>query len=57
VTEESTMQFVEKVRWIELSGLPIIGDLKIDYFMGIDGISAPMILLTAIVCFVATFSS
>jgi NADH-quinone oxidoreductase subunit M len=25
--------------------------------MGIDGISAPMILLTAIVCFVATFAS
>jgi NADH-quinone oxidoreductase subunit M len=57
VTDESTMQFVEKIRWIELSGLPIIGDLRIDYFMGIDGISAPMILLTAIVCFVATFAS
>ena len=57
VTDESTLQFVEKVRWIELSGLPIIGDLRIDYFMGIDGISAPMLLLTAIVCFVATFSS
>jgi len=57
VTDEATMQFVEKVRWIELNGLPIIGDLKIDYFMGIDGISAPMILLTAIVCFVATFAS
>ncbi|MCL2039065.1 MAG: NADH-quinone oxidoreductase subunit M [Bacteroidetes bacterium] len=57
VTDESTLQFVEKFRWIELSGLPIIGDLRIDYFMGIDGISAPMILLTAIVCFVATFSS
>ncbi len=57
VTDESTLQFVEKVRWIELSGLPIIGDLRIDYFMGIDGISAPMILLTAIVCFVATFAS
>jgi NADH-quinone oxidoreductase subunit M len=57
VTDESTLQFVEKVRWIELSSLPIIGDLHIDYFMGIDGISAPMILLTAIVCFVATFAS
>jgi len=57
VTDESTLQFVEKYRWIELTGLPIIGDLRIDYFMGIDGISAPMILLTAIVCFVATFAS
>ena len=57
VNDESTLQFVEKYRWIELTGLPIIGDLRIDYFMGIDGISAPMILLTAIVCFVATFAS
>ena len=57
VTDESTMQFVEKVRWIDMKALPIIGDLKIDYFMGIDGISAPMVLLTALVCFVATFAS
>ena len=57
VTNEASMQFVEKVRWIEIAGLPVIGDLKIDYFMGIDGISAPMLLLTAIVCFVATFAS
>ncbi len=57
VTDESTLQFVEKFRWIELSGMPIVGDLKVDYFMGIDGISAPMLLLTAIVCFVATFAS
>lgn len=51
------MQFVEKVRWIEVAGLPLLGDVKIDYFVGIDGLSAPMILLTAIVCFVASFSS
>ncbi|MDR0927162.1 MAG: NADH-quinone oxidoreductase subunit M [Ignavibacteria bacterium] len=57
VTDEATMQFVEKVRWIDLTGLPLIGDLHIEYFMGIDGISAPMIMLTAIVCFVATFAS
>lgn len=43
--------------WISVSGLPIIGDLKIEYFIGIDGLSAPMILLTAIVCFFATFAS
>ncbi|ROL61584.1 NADH-quinone oxidoreductase subunit M [Bacteroidetes/Chlorobi group bacterium ChocPot_Mid] len=50
-------QFVEKFRWIEVTGLPLLGDVKIDYFMGIDGLSAPMILLTAIVCFVASFAS
>ncbi|MFA6569822.1 MAG: NADH-quinone oxidoreductase subunit M [Bacteroidota bacterium] len=51
------MQFVEKFRWIELGGLPMLGNVRIDYFVGIDGLSAPMILLTAIVCFVASFAS
>lgn len=57
INEISGMQFVEKVRWIEVSGLPLLGDVRIDYFVGIDGISAPMILLTAIICFVASFAS
>jgi len=52
-----SFQFVEKFRWIEVTGLPLLGDVKIDYFMGIDGLSAPLILLTAIVCFVASFAS
>lgn len=57
VTDEASLQFVEKFSWIRLSNLPIIGDLNIDYFMGIDGISAPMLMLTTLVCFVATFAS
>lgn len=57
VNNEQTMQFVEKFTWISLQGLPMIGNLKIEYFLGIDGISAPMILLTAIVSFLATFPS
>lgn len=50
-------QYVEKALWIDVGGLPLLGDVKIYYFIGIDGISAPMILLTAIVCFVASFAS
>jgi NADH-quinone oxidoreductase subunit M len=50
-------QFIDKFNWIHMYGLPLLGDLKINYFVGIDGISAPMVLLTAIVCFVASFSS
>ena len=49
-------QFIEKLTWIH-SSLPMIGEIKIEYFIGIDGISAPMVLLTAIVCFVASFAS
>jgi NADH-quinone oxidoreductase subunit M len=49
-------QFVERVPWIN-AFLPSVGDLKIEYFVGIDGISVTMVLLTALVCFVASFSS
>ena len=56
VNEISSFQFVEKVSWIH-ANLPLVGNINIDYFMGIDGISVPMILLTAIVCFVAVFPS
>ncbi len=51
------MQFVEKYSWIRVPNLPLLGDLKVDYFIGIDGLSAPMVLLTAIVTFVASFAS
>ncbi|MCP2520770.1 NADH-quinone oxidoreductase subunit M [Candidatus Aminicenantes bacterium AC-708-M15] len=43
------MQFVEKVSWI-----PAIG---VQYFMGIDGISLLLILLTTLLTFLATLSS
>ena len=35
----ASMQFVERSPWIEV--------LNVDYFMGVDGISAPLIILTA----------
>lgn len=57
VNDPNSMQFVERANWIYLSGLPLLGNLKIQYFIGIDGISAPMVLLTTIVSFLATFAS
>ena len=36
-----SMQFVERITWIQ--------SLNIDYYLGIDGISAPLILLTVFV--------
>ncbi len=56
INDQKSFQFVEKVRWITAT-LPLVGDINIDYFLGIDGISVPMILLTAIICFVAVFPS
>ncbi|MCX6148926.1 MAG: NADH-quinone oxidoreductase subunit M [Ignavibacteriales bacterium] len=57
VFDQNSFQFIEKFRWIEITGVSWIGTVKIDYFLGIDGISAPMILLTALVSFIAAISS
>ena len=42
-------QFVERVPWIRT--------FNIDYFVGIDGISVTMVLLTALLCFICIFLS
>ncbi len=57
IFQESSFQFIEKFRWIEITGLSWLGTVKVDYFMGIDGLSMPMVLLTALVSFIATISS
>ena len=40
-TGTAAMQFVERVRWIDA--------FNVDYYLGVDGISAPLILLTAFI--------
>ncbi|MBU1297846.1 MAG: NADH-quinone oxidoreductase subunit M [Bacteroidetes bacterium] len=50
-------QFVEKINWIDVKSVPWVGRIDIDYFVGIDGISVPMVLLTAIISFIAVFAS
>ncbi|WKZ70752.1 MAG: NADH-quinone oxidoreductase subunit M [Melioribacteraceae bacterium] len=57
VFQEESFQFIEKFRWIEITGLSWLGTVKVDYFLGIDGLSMPMVLLTALVSFIATISS
>jgi NADH-quinone oxidoreductase subunit M len=42
-------QFVERVPWI--------GSLGVEYYMGIDGLSVPMVWLTTLLLFLATFAS
>jgi NADH-quinone oxidoreductase subunit M len=49
IDREGSFQFVEHYTWIEA--------LNIEYFMGIDGLSFPMILLTALLCFIGIFAS
>lgn len=56
VNKESQFQYLEKVSWIRLD-LGSIGKLEIDYLLGIDGISMPFLILSALVMFVATLAS
>jgi len=35
INDLNSFQFVEKVSWIRAS-LPLVGDINIEYFMGID---------------------
>ncbi|WP_187264277.1 complex I subunit 4 family protein [Pontibacter beigongshangensis] len=49
-------QFVEKLRWIGFS-LGNLGRFQIEYFVGVDGISVGMVLLTGIVGVIGVISS
>lgn len=57
INDIKSFQFVEKFRWIEIDGFAWLGKIKIDYFLGVDGLSVPMILLTTIITFIAAISS
>ena len=57
IFQEGSFQFIEKFRWIEITGLSWLGTVKVDYFLGLDGLSMPMVLLTALISFIATISS
>ena len=57
INDIKSFQFVEKFRWIEIDGFAWLGKIKIDYFLGVDGLSVPMILLTTIITFIASISS
>ncbi len=57
VNDPGSYQFKEQYKWIRLDAGPILGKVAVDYFVGVDGVSMPMILLTTLVCFVAAFAS
>jgi NADH-quinone oxidoreductase subunit M len=56
INNEGQYQFVQKLPWINLS---LGGDAKmqIDYFVGIDGISVAMLVMTSLVMVIAALSS
>jgi NADH-quinone oxidoreductase subunit M len=57
INTESGMQFLEKFSWIDVRSVSWFGRLHIEYFLGVDGISVVMVLLTALISFIAVISS
>jgi NADH-quinone oxidoreductase subunit M len=57
VSQQGSMQFLEKVNWIDVAGSGWFGRVHIEYLLGIDGISVVMVLLTALVSCIAVLSS
>jgi NADH-quinone oxidoreductase subunit M len=57
INTEAGMQFLEKFSWIDVKSVAWFGRLHIDYLVGIDGISVVMVLLTALISFIAVISS
>ena len=51
------MQFVQKATWIDVPGVSWFGRIHVEYFMGVDGLSVTMVLLTSLISFVAVFAS
>ena len=56
ISQESQYQFVQKRPWINLS-LGAGTKMQIDYFVGIDGISLAMLVMTSLVMVIAALSA
>ena len=56
VNVESQFQFLQKLHWINLD-LGSMGHMQIDYFVGIDGISITLVMLTSVVMVIAALAS
>ena len=57
INTQEGFQFVEKATWINIDSVAWFGKIHIDYFLGIDGLSVLMVILTALISFIAVFAS
>ena len=53
---ENMFQFVEQMDWINLS-FGSIGSIKIQYYLGVDGIGLPLVVLSSFVLLIGVISS
>lgn len=57
VNDPKSFQLIEQLPWIRVTGLGIFGNISIDYFMAVDGLSITMVLLTALISFIGSVAS
>jgi NADH-quinone oxidoreductase subunit M len=57
VNDIDSFQFVEHLSWITVEAVPWVGKIEITYFLGIDGLSVLMVMLTALIGFIGVISS
>ncbi len=57
INTQEGMQFVEKAKWIDIQGHSWVSHIRIEYFLGVDGLSVPMVILTSLISFIAVFAS
>ncbi|MBI4548888.1 MAG: NADH-quinone oxidoreductase subunit M [Ignavibacteriae bacterium] len=57
INTQEGFQFIEKATWIDIKSVAWFGRVQIEYFMGIDGLSVLMVILTALISFIAVFAS
>ncbi len=57
INDAGSFQFVEQFEWIIVEAVPWVGKIEIMYFLGIDGLSVLMILLTALISVIGVISS
>ncbi len=56
INHESQFQFVQKLPWVNLDLGPL-GHMQIDYFVGLDGISISLLVMTSFVLVIAALAS
>ena len=56
INQESQFQFVQKLPWISLD-LGTAGRMQVEYFVGVDGISVLLLVMTAVVMVIAALAS
>jgi NADH-quinone oxidoreductase subunit M len=57
INSQEGFQFLEQASWIDIKSVSWFGRVHIEYFIGIDGLSVLMVILTALISFIAVFSS